>query len=424
MGFLKKIFGGGTSLEGLRKAVEQKRFADARVIAEELLDQPLPAAEQAEAQQLQVVAGDGLAQLNLDEALGFQRAGDLERATEHLDLAMTQVRSAGLKKQIEVALVEPVTATVEAPGESTGHGGSCSSCGPQVMEPLSSDDIEFPDHESQLELIMTSYPPQVAERYKQKGEQFMQAFLLSHSGQDAQALAHWQQVPAPDKDNLYWFEYGASQVRTGKVREGRKSLEKALELDASMLPANEMLIQVLVSFGETDTALDRLQKMLEKDQDPAFCHVQLTMVRLQQQQQELALGHARQAVAIGVSEASFLQLTASLLEQAGELEEAEEILRRIPAGSSCGGGGGGMSLPLAEFLLRQERDLGQVLDTFNAACRQDPQNPRWQLRVAQTYLARNWTKQGMELLKKVVADPALDQELKQEAELLIASQKA
>lgn len=419
MGFLKKLFGGGASVEGLRKAVEQKRFADARVLAEELLEQSLPEAEMSEAKQLRAAAGDGLARLNLDEALGFQRAGNTERAAEHLDLAMDQVCSVELRSEIEAARAEPVLPTVEAP-EKRHSGGSCSSCGPQVLEPLSSDDIELPDHESQFELILTSYPPQLVERYRQKGEQFLQAFLLSHSGQDAAALAHWQQVPPNEHDELYWFELGAAQTRSGQGKQGRKSLEKALQLDSSLLPAIEMLVQLLVSSGEGETALKYLQKMLEQGQDPAFCHVQLTMLRLQKQQPELALGHARQALAIGVRDGSFLQLAASLLEQAGDLEEAEEVLRRLPAGGGCGGGA--MSLPLAEFLLRQERDLARLLDTFNAACRENPQNPRWQLRVAQTYLARNWTKDGLALLNKVVHDPQLDPELKQEAELLLASQ--
>ena len=73
------------------------------------------------------------------------------------------------------------------------------------MEPLSSDDIEFPDRDSQFDLILASYPPEIAERYRQKGEQFLQAFLLTHSGQDNDALAHWQQVPATEHDELYIF---------------------------------------------------------------------------------------------------------------------------------------------------------------------------------------------------------------------------
>lgn len=419
MGFLKKIFGGGASIAGLRKAVEQKRFADAKLLAEQLLEQPLADAEVAEAKQLQVAAGDGLARLNLEEGLGFQRSGDAERAAEHLQLALQQVCSATLRSEIAQLAEEPLIPIVEAP-EPSHAGGSCGSCGPQELEPLSNDEFDLPDRDSQLELLLTSYPPQIADLYRQKGDPFLQAFLLSNSGQDEEALPIWQQVKPEDQDALYWFEFGSAQARCGAEKKARKSLEKALQIDPRMTAATETLVALLVSLGEADNALTLLQQLLEGGQDPAFCHVQLTIVRLQKQQTELALGHARQALAVGVTAPDFLQLAASLLEQAGELEEAEAVLQRLPGG----GCGGGISLQLAEFLLRQERDLARILDTFNDACRKDPQNPRWQLRVAQTYLARNWRKEGLALLNKVVDDPRLDAELKQEADLLLASQGA
>lgn len=78
---------------------------------------------------------------------------------------------------------------------------------------------------------------------------------------------------------------------------------------------------------------------------------------------------------------------------------------------------------MAEFWLRQQRELKRILDSFNAACRQEPDNPRWQLRVAQTYIARKWNREGLDLLQKVVNDPRLGDELRQEAELLLAEQK-
>ncbi len=418
MGWLSKIFGGGASLEGLRKALDQQRFADARGLAEQLLEQSPDEAARAEVMLLQSAAGDGLARLNFDEAVGLQRCGESDRAAEHFQLALEQVCSAELRSEIEQASSEPLIPEVAA--QVKGHGGSsCGSCGPQALEPLPEQQLEFPDRDSQLDLVLTSYPPELAERYRLKGDTFLQAFLLSHSGQDTAAMPVWQQVAAQDQDELYWFELGAAQARCNSAQEGRQSLERALQIDPGMLLASETLVALLISLGDAEAALSHLQLLLSKGQDPAFCHVQLALVRLQKQQPELALGHARQAVAIGVLAPDFLQMTASLLEQAGEMEEAEAVLTPLPGG----GCGGGLSLPLAEFLLRQERDLARILDTFNAACQQDPQNPRWQLRVAQTYMARNWCKEGLVILNKVVGDPQLDPELRQEAELLLASQK-
>jgi hypothetical protein len=73
--------------------------------------------------------------------------------------------------------------------------------------------------------------------------------------------------------------------------------------------------------------------------------------------------------------------------------------------------------------LRQKRELDKILETFNAACREDPEDPRWQLRVAQTYLAKNWQKDGLKLLRIVVDDPRLEPELVKEARELLAEQQ-
>ena len=48
MGLFGKLFGGGPSLDQLRKAVQQKRYADARILAEELSAQSLEKSEEQE----------------------------------------------------------------------------------------------------------------------------------------------------------------------------------------------------------------------------------------------------------------------------------------------------------------------------------------------------------------------------------------
>lgn len=420
MGWLGKIFGGGATVDGLRKALEQQRFADARLLAEKLLEQPLSAAAAAEVEPLRMRAGDGLARLNLHEALGMRNCGDSALAEEHLQLALQQVCSAELRQQIEQTLAELPVMPEIAPA---AHGGSaCGSCGPQPRVALTADEENLPDADSQLELILTSYPTELSARYRQKGTIFLQALLSSHSGDDLAALTLWQQVAAPEQDDLYWFEFGSALARSNQLDAARQALEKALQQNAGLLLASEALVPVLVGLGKLSTARKMLLQMLERGADPGICHAHLAHLGLQQQQPELAAQHIRQALAAGVADPAFLQLAANLAEQAGNLAEAEAILQRIPAGGGCGGGG--FSLPLAEFLLRHKRDLAKVLDTFNGACRQDPENPRWQVRVAQTYLARNWQKDGLKLLRKVSGDPRLEPQLQQEVQLLLTAQQA
>ena len=57
MGFFGKLFGGGVSLDNLRKAIADQRFADARLIAESLATQTLAQADAEEVESLRIAAG-------------------------------------------------------------------------------------------------------------------------------------------------------------------------------------------------------------------------------------------------------------------------------------------------------------------------------------------------------------------------------
>lgn len=416
MGLLGKLFGGGgSSIDGLRKAVAQKRFSDARLFAENLASQSLSEEEVVEVEQLRIVSGDGLAELNLDEALGLQRCGHFEQAAEHLSLAQEQVCSAGLRDKIEQAIAaEPLVPEVASAEDQ--RLAACDSCSPRTQQLLNAEDALFGDADSQLELILTSYPVDLAERYFAKGELFKEAFFFAHAGEDERALPLWQQVDETEQDDLYWFELGSLRARCGDFAAARLALEKALEKNPQLLLAIDALVPVLLAGGDYPQVEERLLDFLSQGVDPAFCYAQLSSLAIQQQNFSSAAEHARKALAAGNLSQKFLLLAASVMEHIGDLDEAENILKMLPA-SGCGSG---KTLPLAEFLLRQNRELDKVLDTFNAACREDPEDPRWQLRVAQTYLAKKWLKEGLKILRMVVNDPRLEPELAEEAKQLLA----
>jgi len=419
MGLFGKLFGGGgSSLEGLRKAVAQKRFSEARLLAEELASQSLSDAEAAEVEQLRITAGDGLAELNLDEALGLQRCGHFEQAAEHLCLAQEQVCSPALRDKIVTALAaEPLIPEIASAEEQRLE--ACNTCSPLTHQLVNAEDALSGDAETQLELVLTSYPADLAKRYAAKGDLFKEAFLFSHAGEDEQALPLWQQVDEAEQDDLYWFELGSLLARQGDFEEAQVALEQALAENPELLLAIEALVPVLLTGGDYPLVEERLQSFLAQGIDPAFCYAQLTSLAAQQQDFSSAATHAREAITAGSIDREFLLLAAAVLEQVGALDDAENILQMLPV-SGCGGG---TSLPLAEFWLRQNRELDRILETFNAACREDPEDPRWQLRVAQTYLAKNWHKDGLKLLRMVVADPRLEPELAEEARQLLETQQ-
>jgi predicted Zn-dependent protease len=78
-----------------------------------------------------------------------------------------------------------------------------------------------------------------------------------------------------------------------------------------------------------------------------------------------------------------------------------------------------VAIPLAEFWLRQNKNLDKALETFKGALRQGTDQSRWAMRIAQTYVAKGWKKEGIKLLNNALADPDLDPELQKEGSVLL-----
>jgi len=413
MGIIGRLFGGKSDLEKMQQALQQRSYVEALHLGEDLL----AAGETSDALSAGIIeASDGLARLNLDEGVRSLQAGNFSLATEHLELAKTQARSAELIAEIEIALTQSPEEERPQSEEKTTEGLACGSCAPTpFLDDVATDD--FPDLHSQFELIIASYPQAVQQRYLEKSKSFLKAFLMVHNGEDKQALPFWEEVPREERDDLYLFEVGCLYARLGENKRGIALLKQALDAG----PGNGLVIDALLSLlleqGDASAAHKLLQKQLDAGANPAFCYARQTELHAASHNSQAAFDSARKALGAGYAEPGFMVLAAGLFEAAGQDEDAEKML----SGLSGGGCGGGMNLHLAEFLLRKERELGKVLDAFNAACRQEPENPRWQLRVAQTYLARNWRKQGLEILGRVVGDPRLDDVLRLEAEQLLAN---
>lgn len=416
MSFLRKLFGGGCSLEKMRQALAQKRWADALNIGIDLEQAGVGPDEQSELNELLVVASDGLAELNLNEGEACLRAGDLARANEHFSLAADQARSVELQQRVAVAgaslnghhvTSEPLSmqAATDCPS------GCASSCGTGGREQRITPAAAELDAQTRLELILATYPEEWVERYTKLQGPFLDAFLLAHDGRGGEALAAFDAVSEIERDDLFYFERGALHSRTGKTSSACRDLEKALAINPSHFLAFETLVLSELSANNEISAENRLKQMLALNRESAFCHAQLARILFRRGEKQAALTHGQQAIAAGDSSPETILLTAALLEQNGQTDAAERVLLRMPGG----GCSGGPNLALAELWLRYGKNLDKALESFKSALRSEPNNPRWLVRVAQVYLARGWKKEAIDLLERVLASASLEQGLRNEA---------
>jgi tetratricopeptide (TPR) repeat protein len=418
MGLLQRLFSGKSDLDALRKAVYRQRYADALHMGEELQKCGLNAEEHAEVETLVKQAGDKLAQVNLDEGKYLLKEQQWDRAGEHLELAQQQVFSPELAQEIEQALQNLEmhrNAPLPDPAATSSTSDKCdSAAGISVSE----DDL--PDFDARFELILAGYPEELVPRYQNKSQEFKEAFVLGHQGEEVEALKRFGNLPAEEQDDLFDFEAGCLIARLGEGPKACNALYSALQQNPTLELATEIMVSVLIGMEEYQKAINFIQEMKAKNQNPAFCHAQLATVYYAQDDADNTLNHAMNAIEGGHADPNIVLMAAMLHEAKEQHHEAEALYRQIPAPAK-GCGSAGMNLYLAEFLLRQKRELRKVLDAFNSACRHEPDNPRWQLRVAQTYLSLGWEKRGTKLLNMVLRDPNLMEELRVEGQAMLAA---
>lgn len=415
MGFFSKLFGSKTSVESLQRAVEQKRFADAVYLTEELDSGSLGEENAALVANLRAEAGDGLARLNLIEAKAKQDNGEVQEANTYFDMALQYAYSEQLIEEIRQARQAPFE-IVNSAAVATAPG--CPTCVPAggahgINLPADVDDaIRF-------DLILTSYPEGQRERYQCREPDFVAAFLCAHEGNDVQADELFKKVKETERDDLYWFEVGAVAARMGKLPQAKESLEQSLQQNPDLLLAVESLVEVLLSLGQVEDAQTLIEDKLRVGPDnPSPYHALLVTIHSHRQDWPAAVVHVRHCLQRDYNDPSFVALAAAVMEKVEDLAAAEALLQRLPAGGGCKGSN--TSLQLAEFYLRHQRELEKAFSSFNAAVNQDPENPRWRLRLAQTCFARQWYKDGLRLLQQLGDGPELPAEVESEVRRLLA----
>lgn len=417
MSFLKKFFGSSDPFAPLQKAVAQKRWADALALAEDLMPKARELNRTADLEHLAKVASDGLAALNLSEGEACHRAGDDPKAQEHFALARSQARSEELIQKIERAMSlssqsEEVASRRHIHVSTHGScSGSCGSTSSGVTEDIST--AEDLDWEARLELILGSYPEDLADLCRQKSDLFIEAFLLAHEGEQKASLEKFASVDTAERDVLYFLERGSVLGRLGAYKEAVRDLEQALELNPGLELAWVTLVNLDLAHHFPDQAEKRISVLMQQGRLVGFCMAKKTQISLGRNDADSALKYGLEALGLGVVDGNLCVFCASMLESQGQLKEAESVLSMIPGGGGCSGGG--INPYLAEFYLRHNLHAEKSMEAFKSALRSDAENSRWFLRIGQAYLLKGWKKEGSELVKKALLDPDLSPELAQEA---------
>lgn len=403
MSLLKSLFGKSDPVAELGKLHARQEWAALLAVARRLERDGLPADIREQVAGWECEAGDRLAQLNLDEGAGALRLGNLLKAREHLQLAAGQARSAELRGRVGQLLAATDGGQSVAAAQTAAACGS--GCGP-TCAPAAEVDQEI-DAAGHLELLLSTLPNDLAERYVAAGEPFLQGWLAAQEGDDRRALELFEQVPAGARGALFRAERGVVLARNDRAREAEADLRAALTELPELFHPFDALVTLLAVEGRHDELESLLRQAVGEGRFPGYCWSRISQLEAGRGNTAAAVAACDLALADGELDPATVVLCAGLHERAGDQGRAEALFARLPSG----GCGGGAHPVLAEFWLRHGRNLDRALESFKGALRHEPDSPRWLLRIAQVYIAKGWNRDARGPIESLLARGGLPEEL-------------
>jgi tetratricopeptide (TPR) repeat protein len=408
MSLFKSLFGKSDPLAELGKQHARGEWAALLAGAKRLERAELSPEVSAQVAAWEAEAGDRLAELNLEEGEGALRLGNPLKAREHLELAVGQACRAELRARAEQRLAGLTGGSQASPKETSETAAACGSgCGPTCAADPAGEGAGELDATGRLELLLATLPENLAGEYSGAGAAFLQAWLAAQEGEDAHALALFEQVPATQRGPLFHAERGVVLARNRQPAMAEADLRAALKALPELFHPFDALVTLLAVTRRQDELEQLLRQALDDGRFVGYCWARLAQLEAGRGNVAAALEAGGQALAEGELDPATVVMCAELEERLGRHAEAETWFARLPSG----GCGGGAHPVLAEFWLRHGKNLDRALESFKGALRHELDNPRWLLRIAQVYIAKGWKKDAVGPIESLLARGGLPEEL-------------
>jgi tetratricopeptide (TPR) repeat protein len=210
-------------------------------------------------------ANRGLANLNIDEAQHSLSRGAIEKAIEHLELAKSLTRDAGVREKAELVLA----GIVEKPNDKAelASHSSCSSCSHISADPHAAvvdanNELEPMEH---YQLLIHQLPEEMYEQYSELGEDFAYMFIAASQDQHNEALELLEKWHNGSHRDIYCYEKGKLLHRLGRVSESETCmLESIRENPVNPLPHLGLAL-LYIEENRLDEAARQIDSMIQSD---------------------------------------------------------------------------------------------------------------------------------------------------------------
>jgi len=252
VGFLKKIFGGGSAADHLAKGddlFERRDFGGAKLAYDKALERSKDEAERERIAEKRDAALDGLARGRVAEAKRLVSSGEPEMARDELEQAMELVAGEEARREVQAAIDRLERA--------------------DALDRAQAEEEEMTDEE-RLTLISGRWEEAQAEEYDEYDERFFRALLLREDGEleESHALleAVFEEAEAP---RYLWFEVAFARLGIEDDEGAKEAFEELLasladdEVGEVRLSAYVNLARLANLEGDFEGAMAQYQAAIE-----------------------------------------------------------------------------------------------------------------------------------------------------------------
>jgi tetratricopeptide (TPR) repeat protein len=213
-------------------------------------------------------AANSLARLNIAEAEAAIRSGNLKKGAEHLQLSLELADDVSIREMAETILESSVIINQNSPAEVAPHKShGCASCSSaasacsEIQEPTA----EHLNADEQFQLLISTLPGDLPQRYRQLGEKFALAYLLAHEEKAAESLAILKELLSSGENDIILYEAALLYFRNGDGVTCEKLLQRALQINDANPVCYLGLAQLYIDSARYDEAATVIGTMLERD---------------------------------------------------------------------------------------------------------------------------------------------------------------
>ncbi len=400
-GWFGKKSSGDKALDRARKLAAQGRWAEALSYYEEAGDAGEDARRGARTCRQQLVDA------NLDEAEGLRRAGELDRAREHILLARDLAgEEADLRERADEALTGLGGAPPPSPGADSPERRFPPTCGCEApCDPPSPETAGAQPHPEDLfAFYLETMAPEERAVLEPLDARFREGFVWLQQGEAERARPILEEVLAtsPDAPGVQ-YSLGHLHALEGDPDAAAERFTATLALAPGFGPAVHHRAQALREAGQPEQAAAGLETWLSDHPDDAEAWFLLAACRIDTG----GLDRAVEAADNGERHADEGEvrhwiLRARAFRDAGRpddaLAELQAVAARRPDLLEA-------LVPLGQLLVEKGGTAAErAAEVFKHCLRLDPDRGWWYLlRLAEAYAARGWLDEAREVLGRARA---------------------